>query len=92
MQDSTRRRFLTMAGTSAVAGVALAAAPDTAGAAAPAREPEHLPADAEPALTVYIRDVTKGELLIMGDGQQATVTDRGLVARLSHAFSAAKKG
>jgi hypothetical protein len=90
MNDATRRGFLTMAGASAAAGVAIAVAPG-ASAAAPgaATEDDSLPAGAQGSMAAYIHDLAKGQVTLMVDGHEVTVTDKPLAARLARAFARA---
>lgn len=85
MADVARRRFLTTAGLTTAAGVAAFSAGADAGAAEPA-----LPSDAEGDLVAYVRDVRKGELVLMIEGHEVLVTDKRLVTRLAAAFARAR--
>jgi hypothetical protein len=87
MSDASRRNFLALAGAGAAAGVTAVALP--AGAAA--AEDLSLPRDADGALVAYIRDVKKGELALMIDGDERIVTDKQLVARLARAYAKAAR-
>ncbi len=90
MNNSTRRAFLSMA---AAAGAATAGAAaigtssrTTNGAAAPADAPASNDlGDAQGSLIAYVHDVSTGEVTVMVDGHEVTVTDRALVARLAKA-------
>jgi hypothetical protein len=84
MADSTRRGFLTAAGLTTAAGVAVLATGDPA-AAEPA-----LPADASGDLVAYVRDVRKGELVLMIEDREVVVVDKRLVTRLAAAFARAR--
>ena len=88
MSDSTRRRFLAVAGAGTVAGVAALA---TQGSAAGAADTEALPPEAQGAMAAYIRDVRRGEVVVMVEGREVVVTDRRLVARLAQAFARAAR-
>jgi hypothetical protein len=87
MSDSSRRKFLAMAGTGAAVGVGAMALPTGAAAA----EDASLPRDADGVLVAYVKDVKTGELALMVDGDERTVVDKQLVARLARAFAAAKQ-
>lgn len=88
MNNSTRRAFLSMAAAAgaATAGVAAVGASSrtTHGAAAPADAPapDDL-GDAQGSLIAYVHDLSSGEVTVMLDGHEVTVTDRALVARLA---------
>ena len=49
-----------------------------------------LPSDADGDLVAYVRDVRKGELVLMVEGHEVVVTDKKLVARLAAAFAQAR--
>jgi len=85
MPDVARRRFLATAGLTTAAGVAAL----TTGGEATAAEPT-LPADAQGDLVAYVRDVRKGELVLMIEGHEVVVTDKRLVTRLAAAFARAR--
>ena len=83
MTDSTRRGFLTAAGlTTAGAAVLAGAGPSEA-------EPT-LPRDASGDLVAYVRDVRKGELVLMIESREVVVVDKRLVTRLAAAFARAR--
>lgn len=69
---------------------ALALAPGAAAAsvgakAAPsAAEIAQLPAAASGSMVAYIHDVSNGQLSVMVEGREITVTDHQLVAKLAH--------
>jgi hypothetical protein len=88
MSDASRRNFLALAGAGAAAGVTAVALPTGAAAA----EDLSLPRDADGALVAYVRDVKKGELALMIDGDERIVTDKQLVARLARAYAKAARG
>jgi hypothetical protein len=79
MSDTTRRGFLTLAGTGAAAvglsGVA------TAADAAPARAP----AGVSGPLVAYVTDMRHGELTLMVGEREVVVHDHDLAARLARA-------
>ena len=83
MTDSTRRGFLTAAGLT-TAGAAVLAGTGSAEA-----EPA-LPAGAHGDLVAYVRDVRKGELVLMTEGRGVVGADRPLVTRLAAAFARAR--
>jgi hypothetical protein len=85
---STRRAFLALAGAGTVSGAAALAAPSAG--AAPA-DTETLPPGAQGAMAAYIRDVRRGEVVVMVEGREVVLTDRRLVARLAHAFARAAR-
>jgi hypothetical protein len=84
MPDVARRKFLTTAGLTTAAGVA------TLSASGPAEAEATLPADARGDLVAYVRDVRKGELVLMIEGREVVVTDKRLVTRLAAAFARAR--
>lgn len=87
MPESTRRGFLKVAGAGvAVAGVATAVPAALHRADTPAKVV--LPSAASGSLMAYIHDVKKGELAVMVEGREVTVTDHELVARLAHVLHA----
>ena len=94
MTGSNRRNFLKAAGVGAAAAGAAAAgaaalAPTAVGAAAPAVDQQlHLPAAAAGSMVAYIHDVSTGEVSVMIEGREVTVTDHQLVAKLAHAMHA----
>ena len=85
MTDSTRRGFLRTAGLTTAGAAVLAGA----GAAEAEAEPA-LPADARGDLVAYVRDVRKGELVLMIEGREVVVVDKRLVTRLAAAFARAR--
>jgi len=85
MTDSTRRGFLTAAGLTTAGAAVLAGA----GAGTAEAEPA-LPADASGDLVAYVRDVRKGELVLMIEGREVVVVDKRLVTRLAAAFARAR--
>ena len=97
MNSANRRGFLKIAGTgAAVAGAATllteSGSLGLSGAAAPAIAPKaaaRLPVEAAGSMVAYIDDVSNGEVTVMVEGRQVTVSDHDLVARLATAVHAA---
>jgi hypothetical protein len=95
MNESSRRGFLKVAGVGAAAAGVAALAPAaaaTAGAGpkvAPAAAPK-LPAAATGSMVAYIDDVTTGEVSVMVEGREVTITDHQMVAKLAHAMHSPK--
>lgn len=87
MTDSTRRRFLTLAGSGAFAGAAMVAAPLPK--AGPAVDEVRLPAEAAGPLAAFVRDVRSDDVALMIEGREVVVTDPELVARLARAYAGA---
>ena len=88
MSDSTRRNFLAVAGAGAVAaGAAIVVAPS----ANAVPESDALPAGAKGTMVAYIKDLKKGEVLVMTGDDEVVVTDKVLVARLANAFARASR-
>lgn len=90
MNNSNRRAFLSMAAAAGAATVGVAAigtsSRTTNGAAAPAADPaSEGVGDAKGSLIAYVHDLSSGEVTVMIDGHEVTVTDRALVARLAKA-------
>jgi hypothetical protein len=83
MTDATRRGFLTTAGLTTAGAAVLAAGP-------PAEAEPALPADASGDLVAYVRDVRRGELVLMIEGREVVVVDKRLVTRLAAAFARAR--
>ncbi|MEV8372117.1 twin-arginine translocation signal domain-containing protein [Kribbella sp. NPDC056861] len=85
MSDATRRGFLVFAGAGTAAAVGAVAVPQIFGEqsadAAAQLEAADL-ANAE-SFVVHVRDVKKGELVILVGDREVTVTDRELAARLA---------
>ena len=93
MNSPTRRNFIKTAGVGAAAVgaaalVPAAAATSTEGAKAPtvAAPALDLPAGASGAMVAYVHDVAKGEVSVMVEGREVTITDHHLVATLAHAL------
>lgn len=94
MTSSNRRAFFKTAGVGAAAvGAAALVKPavSVAGAAAPAARPAAapdlaLPAAASGSMVAYIQDVSNGQVSVMVEGREVTVTDHQLVAKLAHAL------
>jgi len=85
MTEATRRGFITAAGLGTAAALAVGGQGALTADAAPA-----LPSDADGDLVAYVRDVRKGELVLMVEGHEVVVTDKKLVARLAAAFAQAR--
>lgn len=90
MTSSNRRAFFKTAGVgaAAVGGAALIRpSVSVAGAASPAAAPElALPSAANGSMVAYIQDVSNGQVSVMVEGREVTVTDHQLVAKLAHAL------
>lgn len=95
MTSSNRRAFFKTAGVGAAAvGAAALVKPavSVAGAAAPTAAPAvarpdlALPAAATGSMVAYIQDVSNGQVSVMVEGREVTVTDHQLVAKLAHAL------
>lgn len=96
MNDSDRRTFIKTAGVGAAAAGAVALIPAAtavaASAAGTAATPAvSLPAAAKGSMVAYIRDVSTGEVSVMVEGHEVTVTDHQLVAKLAHALHSNSK-
>ena len=100
MSTANRRGFLKIAGAGAAAVgatslVGAAAGTDVAGAAAvaavPASASESLPAGASGSMVAYVKDVSTGEVSLMVEGHEVTVTDHQLVAKLAKAMRSSSK-
>ncbi len=97
MNGSNRRTFFKTAGVGAAAVGAAALVP--AGISATTSEkaantvaaPVALPAGASGSMVAYIHDVSKGEVSVMVEGREVTVTDHQLVAKLAHAMHSSSK-
>jgi hypothetical protein len=83
MNESTRRGFLVMAGTTAASVGAAVVAPSAV--AGPAVTP--LRRDASGPLVAHVRDVRAGTLCLMVGEREVVVDDHDLVARLVRAAS-----
>jgi hypothetical protein len=85
MSDATRRGFLVFAGAGTAAAVGAVAAPkifgDRSAEPVPQLEPAEL-AGAE-SFVVHVKDVNKGQLVILVGQREVLVTDRELAARLA---------
>lgn len=99
MTSSNRRTFFKTAGVgaAAVGGAALigtsntvagVAAPVGAAAVAPALS---LPSNATGSLVAYVSDVSNGQVSVMVEGREVTITDHQLVAKLAHALHSSPK-
>lgn len=84
MPDSTRRGFMKFAGTGAAAVGIAAIAPSATANAAP--KELALPKAASGSMVAYIHDVKSGQLAVMVEGREVTITDHQLVAKLAHAL------
>jgi hypothetical protein len=84
MADATRRGFLTTAGLTTAGAAAVLAS------GAPAEAEPVLPAGASGDLVAYVRDVRRGELVLMIEGREVVVVDKRLVTRLAAAFARAR--
>jgi photosystem II stability/assembly factor-like uncharacterized protein len=83
MSNSSRRKFLIMAGSgAATAAVAAAVAPQ---ASARPADRTSLPEDAPETLVAYVGDIRSGEVILMVGDQEVVVSDHELVARLARA-------
>ena len=101
MNSANRRGFLKIAGTGAAAAGAATLLTESgplafSGAAAPSVAPKsapksaaRLPDEAAGSMVAYIDDVSNGEVTVMVEGRQVTVSDHDLVARLATAVHAA---
>ena len=89
MSSSDRRTFFKVAGAGAVAAGAAAvipaAAAGTVSGAAVAAAPAALPKGATGAMAAYIPDLSSGQVVVMVEGREVTVTDHALVAGLAQA-------
>lgn len=86
MSDSTRRGFLKYAGAgAAVAGAAAVIPGGTADAAAKPADVK-LPKGANGPMVAHIHDVRTGEMTVMVEGHEVTVTDSQLAAKIAHAL------
>jgi hypothetical protein len=94
MSDSNRRGFLKVAGVGATAVGAAAVATPRAAQAAGAEAPRasDLPASAKPEMLVHVRDVHTGAISLMVEGQEVTVHDRDLAARIATVLHVARSG
>lgn len=88
MNIASRRTFIKTAGASAAAvGAAVALAPSAAAgtaAGAPVAARGALPDAARGSMVAYIPDVTTGEISVLVEGHEVTVTDHRLVAKIAH--------
>ena len=92
MSDSSRRGFLIVAGTGALAAgaaamvpAAFAAGPREGFAPGPREEPS--PGSPEGPLVAYVSDLRKGEVSVMMGEREVIVHDRALCASLARALS-----
>ncbi|MBO1755525.1 hypothetical protein [Allobranchiibius sp. CTAmp26] len=93
MDKSTRRNFVTIAGLGSAAGLAAMAVPSAANAATARDVSDHVqvPHGAASSMAAFVSDVHRGEVTLMVDGDEVTVTDKQLAARLAHAFHQAAR-
>ncbi|MET3806566.1 anaerobic selenocysteine-containing dehydrogenase [Nakamurella sp. UYEF19] len=97
MNSSNRRTFIKAAGAGAAAVGAVALVPSATGSlaegkAVTAAVPSAvLPAAAKGAMVAYIHDVSTGEVSVMVEGHEVTVTDHQLVAKIAHALHSSNK-
>lgn len=90
MTGSNRRNFIKTAGIGAAAVGAAALVP-TATATGSLGEKEaaapqlKVPEGASGSMVAYVQDVAKGEVSVMVEGREVTITDHQLVAKLAHA-------
>ncbi len=99
MNDANRRTFLKVVGASSVAAGAVAVVPAATGpaggrvagtaSAEQAGTATALPAAATGSMVAYIHDVATGEIAVMVEGREITITDHELVAKLAHALHSA---
>jgi hypothetical protein len=89
MNGATRRTFLKTTGAGAAAVGAAALVPATPASAttgensAVATPVLDAPATASGSLVAYVHDVASGEVSVMVEGREVTVTDHQLVAKLA---------
>jgi hypothetical protein len=88
MSDATRRSFLAATGLGTAAAVAVAVVPGVSSAAT-TNEEATVPAGSAGDLAAYVKDVHKGDVVLMVDGREVVVTDKNLVARLAQAYAKA---
>ena len=90
MTGSNRRNFIKTAGIGAAAVGAAALVPTATGTAAVSEKATaapalQVPAGATGSMVAYVHDVAKGEVSVMVEGREVTITDHQLVAKLAHA-------
>lgn len=93
MNGSNRRTFFKTAGVGAAAAGAVALAPSALSATSagrptgtPATPVAALPPEASGSMVAYIHDVASGEVSVMVEGREVTVTDHQLVAKIATAL------
>ena len=93
MNGSNRRTFFKTAGAGAAAVGAAALVPAVVATGTESKAPTpagnshlELPAAAAGAMVAYIHDVATGEVSVMVEGREVTITDHQLVAKLAHAM------
>lgn len=99
MSNANRRSFIKTAGVGAAAAGVVALVPtgtSVAGAAAVATHPvadtnASLPSAAKGSMVAYIHDVSTGEVSVMVEGREVTVTDHQLVAKIAQAMHSNSK-
>ena len=99
MNNANRRTFIKTASAGAAAAGAVALVPGATAATVAAQTPAAatpvaevaLPAGASGAMVAYVKDVASGEVSVMVEGREVTVTDHQLVARIAHAMHSNSK-
>ena len=88
MENSSRRNFVAITGLGTAASIAALATPSAANAAVPERASDQVkvPRGAASSMAAFVSDVHRGQVTLMVDGDEVTVTDKQLAARLAHAF------
>ena len=88
MDRSSRRNFVAITSLGTAAGIAAMATPSAANAAAVERVSDQVqvPRGAPASMAAFVSNVHRGEVTLMVDGDEVTVTDKQLAARLAHAF------
>jgi anti-sigma-K factor RskA len=97
MNGSNRRTFFKTAGVGAAAVGAAALVPGAVSASTSGRSPDRvaepiatLPANASGSIVAYVHDVANGEVSVMVEGREVTVTDHQLVAKLATALHSSR--
>ncbi len=87
MSDSSRRGFLKVAGAGvAVAGVAAVAGNTGSGAVAAGPDEVTLPRSAKGSVVAHVHDVRTGEMSLLIEDHEITITDKELAARIASAL------
>lgn len=86
MNDSSRRNFLKYAGAGVAAAGVAAVAPAAAADAETRDKRVELPKGAHGPMVAHIHDVHTGEMTVMVEGHEVTVTDHQLAAKIAHAL------